>query len=159
VLRAQGKHAEAETLSRQALEGYKKELGERHPDTLASVNNLAQVLQAQGKYAEAETLNRQALEGYKKELGEQHPSTLTSVYCLAHLLHTLRRYSEAAELYQQARDGHTQQLGPHHPQTVACREHFAAMQQEAESARFIEWDSSSESTESIHDAKLREKDV
>ena len=106
-----------------------------HPDTLTSVNNLAGVVQAQGRYREAETLNRRALEGWEKKLGEDHPDTLTSVYCLAHLLHTLCQYPEAAKLYQRACDGYSQQLGSQHPRTVACRDHFAAMHQEAMQAR------------------------
>jgi hypothetical protein len=44
VLQAQGKYEEAEKLNWRALEGYKKELGVRHLHTLASVNNLAEVL-------------------------------------------------------------------------------------------------------------------
>ena len=38
-------------------------LGERHPATLNSMNNLAVLLQAQGKLEEAEPLYRAALEG------------------------------------------------------------------------------------------------
>jgi tetratricopeptide (TPR) repeat protein len=66
VLQLQGRYEEAETLNRRALEGWEKELGEDHPNTLISVNNLASVLQDQGRYEEAETLNRRALEGREK---------------------------------------------------------------------------------------------
>ena len=37
-------------------------LGEDHPDTLSSLNNLAALLKAQGNLAEAEPLFREALE-------------------------------------------------------------------------------------------------
>ena len=40
----------------------KTKLGEDHPDTLASLNNLAGLLQDQGHLAEAEPLHREALE-------------------------------------------------------------------------------------------------
>ena len=40
----------------------KAKLGEDHPDTLQSLNNLALLLQAQGRLAEAEPLHREALE-------------------------------------------------------------------------------------------------
>lgn len=36
VLRVRGKHAEADTLERRALDGREKELGEQHPDKLTS---------------------------------------------------------------------------------------------------------------------------
>jgi tetratricopeptide (TPR) repeat protein len=121
------------------------------------LTNAAWYLQVQGNYNVAEQLNQRALEGYKKELGERHPSTLTSVYCLAHLLHTLHQYTEAAELYQQACDGYAKLLGSQHPTTVACRSHFTAMHQEAESASLVEKESSSEAEESNHDARICKK--
>ena len=37
-------------------------LGEEYPDTLMSMNNLAEVLRDQGKYEAAEEMQRQALE-------------------------------------------------------------------------------------------------
>ena len=40
----------------------KAKLGDDHPDTLTSINNLAHLLQAQGHLAEAEPLYREALE-------------------------------------------------------------------------------------------------
>ena len=40
----------------------KAKLGEAHPDTLQSLNNLAALLQAQGRLAEAEPLYREALQ-------------------------------------------------------------------------------------------------
>jgi tetratricopeptide (TPR) repeat protein len=130
----QGNYSTAQAVAAKAVRAREHVLGMNNAQTLTSVTMLALVLQDQGKYKDAEKLNRRALAGYEKELGKQHPHTLTSVYCLAHLLHTLHRYAEAADLYQRACDGHTQQFGPDHPRTVACRTHFAAMQQEVESA-------------------------
>ena len=72
-LNAQGKYAEAEPLFRQALAIRRKLLGEDHPDTAQSYNNVAGNLNAQGKYAEAEPLFRQALATRRKLLGEDHP--------------------------------------------------------------------------------------
>lgn len=130
-----GSYKTAEELNRRALQGYEKELGERHPDTLTSVNNLALVLGDQGKYGEAEELNRRALEGSEKELGERHPDTLISVYNLAYLLHQQQRDKEARELYQRACSGFDQALGSKHPITTACLNNFLAMQQEVRQAR------------------------
>jgi tetratricopeptide (TPR) repeat protein len=127
-----GKYEEAEKLHRRALEGYEKELGVQHPDTLTNVSNLASVLRCQGRYSKAEKLNRRALEGREKELGVQHPSTLDSVYCLAYLLQKHKQYEEASELYQRAYHGHKQKLGSQHPITIGCLNNFSAMQQEAE---------------------------
>ena len=43
----QGRHTEAEPLYRRALDGREKVLGAEHPDTLASLNNLAILLENQ----------------------------------------------------------------------------------------------------------------
>ena len=43
------------------LSGRRETLGDTHPDTLSSMNNLANLLQAQGKLSEAEQLYRDAL--------------------------------------------------------------------------------------------------
>lgn len=56
------------------LEGLENKLGERHLNTLTSLDNLAAVLQAWSKYDDAEMLNWRALEGREKGLGE-HPLT------------------------------------------------------------------------------------
>ena len=61
-------------------------LGERHPDTAASLNNLAVLLEAQGDYAAAKPLYEQALAIHKAVLGERHPDTATSLNNLAGLL-------------------------------------------------------------------------
>jgi hypothetical protein len=43
-------------------------LGQRHHDTLLSINSLAIVLRSQGRYDEAETIRRQALQLPKEEV-------------------------------------------------------------------------------------------
>jgi hypothetical protein len=62
-------------------------LSVEHPDTLASVSNLATGLQNQGKYEAGEEMNRRALEGSEKVLGVEHPDALSSLHWLGYLLH------------------------------------------------------------------------
>ena len=50
--------AEAEPLCREALEVSRATLGDRHPYTVAFIENLAQLLEKQGKLDEAELLRR-----------------------------------------------------------------------------------------------------
>ena len=68
------------------MEARERTLGKDHPDTLVSVNNLANLLQAKGDYAGAEPLYRRVLEAQERTLGKEHPDTLTSVNNLANLL-------------------------------------------------------------------------
>ena len=63
-----------------------KTLGNRHPKTLISVNNLGRILQEKGDLAAAETLYREAVEGQRNKLGDQHPHTLTCIGNLGALL-------------------------------------------------------------------------
>jgi tetratricopeptide (TPR) repeat protein len=52
-------------------------LGELHPSTATSLNNLASLYQAQGKYEQAEPLYERALAIYTQAFGLQHPGTKT----------------------------------------------------------------------------------
>ena len=61
-LKAQGKLVEAELCLREALEGRHRVLGDDHPDTLKSINEMGYVLLDQGELAEAERYFREALE-------------------------------------------------------------------------------------------------
>ena len=72
--------------------------GPRHPDTLASMNNLAVLYQGQGRYGEAEPLLREALRLSREALGPRHPTTLASMNNLAVLYQGQGRYGEAVNL-------------------------------------------------------------
>ena len=85
-LQAQGKYNEAEPLYREALEGRRATLGNRHPNTLSSINNLGGLLYAKGNLAAAERLCREALEVRRATLGNRHPDTLNSIRNLGALL-------------------------------------------------------------------------
>ena len=66
-------------------------LGDTHPDTLTSLNNLAILYYkaglngAQGRYEKAEPLYLECLDKRKAVLGETHPDTLTTQKNLAKL--------------------------------------------------------------------------
>ena len=76
-------------------------LGKEHPDTLTSMNNLANVLSDQGKYEEAEEMHRQVLAVKETVLGKEHPDTLTSMNNLAEVLSNQGKYEEAEEMHRQ----------------------------------------------------------
>ena len=60
-------------MHRQVLELRKIVLGPEHPDTLTSMNNVAQALSKQGNYREAEQMHQQVLELDKVVSGPEHP--------------------------------------------------------------------------------------
>ena len=77
-------------------------LGEAHPDTGASYNNVAFNLNAQKRYPEAEPFFRKSLEIRIAALGEAHPDTGQSYNNVAANLHAQGRYAEAEPLFEQA---------------------------------------------------------
>jgi len=97
-LNNQGRFAEADKLYRQTLEIYRRVLGEEHPDTLGSMNDMAMVLDSQGHYAEAEKLIREALSLGRKLFGNEHRSTLESLILLVGVLNVEGKSDEARPL-------------------------------------------------------------
>ncbi|MCQ5282670.1 tetratricopeptide repeat protein, partial [Schaalia odontolytica] len=73
-----GRLEEAITLFEQVLPDRIRVLGEDHPDTLSSRNNLAYAYCVVGRLEEAITLFEQVLPDRIRVLGEDHPDTLSS---------------------------------------------------------------------------------
>jgi len=118
TLRALGLLDRALEPQRKALEIRRRELGDEHPDTLLSLNNLGSLLQAQGDLTEAEAFFRKALEVRCLTLGQEHPDTLTSLNDLGWLLHLQGKLNEAEPLLRQALEGRRRTLGDEHPETL-----------------------------------------
>jgi phosphoribosyl 1,2-cyclic phosphodiesterase len=78
-----GKFDDAERFHNFGLDIDKILLGEEHPDTLTSMNNLASTYGNQGKLREAAELQEKVLEVERMILGLEHSSTLTSMSNLA----------------------------------------------------------------------------
>ncbi|KAI4194979.1 MAG: hypothetical protein LQ350_007465 [Teloschistes chrysophthalmus] len=83
------------------LERQREALGKKDPDTLRSMNNLAEVLRSQGNYDAAEQIHRQTLALKETVLGKEHPSTLTSMNNLAEVLCSQGNYDEAEQIHRQ----------------------------------------------------------
>ena len=75
-------------------------MGDKHPDTLGSMNNLAALLDDMGKRDEVEPLNRECLAAKKETLGDKHPSTLASMKNLASLLKGMGKRDEDEPMYR-----------------------------------------------------------
>ncbi|KFY31770.1 hypothetical protein V493_00813 [Pseudogymnoascus sp. VKM F-4281 (FW-2241)] len=94
-LEKQGKFAEAEAMHRQTLQLRETMLGKFHPDTLISMNNLAESLEKQEKYAESRAIHQRMLQLRETTLGKDHPDTLTCMNNLAVSLRLEGNYAEA----------------------------------------------------------------
>jgi tetratricopeptide (TPR) repeat protein len=120
-----GRYAEAEPLYQRALAIRERELGASHPNTVTSLNNLAELYRVQGKYVEAEPLYQRALEIRERELGASHPNTATSLNNLALLYRGQGQYAEAEPLYQRALEICLRMLGEEHPTTQTIGKNYA----------------------------------
>jgi tetratricopeptide (TPR) repeat protein len=120
-----GQYAVAEASHRQALLLREEVLGLEHPDTLTSMNNLAQALDRQGKYEEAEAMNRQTLARKEKVLGREHPDTLMSMNNLATVLNRQGKYEEAEAMNRETLARKEKVLGREHPETLTSMNNLA----------------------------------
>ena len=121
-----GMSVEAETLIRRVLEIRVKTLGEDHPSSLVSLNQLADFLFSQGRIDEVEPLDRKTLEIRRRVLGAEHPDTLRSLNGLAATIFNQGRYAEAAPLFQEGLDIRRRTLGDNHPDTLMLANNLAA---------------------------------
>ena len=111
---------------RKGLEISARALGEEHPDTAASYNNVASNFNAQGRYEEAEPLFRKGLEIRARVLGEEHPDTAASYNNLASSLSAQGRYGEAEPLFRKSLEIWARALGEEHPDTAASYNNVAS---------------------------------
>ncbi len=122
-----GRFREGEQWCRLEYGGYQQLLGNEHPDTLTSMNNLALTLARQGEHAEARMLHEQTLAIRRRVLGEEHPATLTSMGNLASALCSQGDYAGARMLHEPTLAISLRVLGEEHPDTLTCMNNHAAI--------------------------------
>jgi tetratricopeptide (TPR) repeat protein len=120
-----GQYVNGIKLAEEALALSRKAFGDRAPQTLTSLNNLAALYDSQGRYGEAEPLYQGALQARREVFGPRHPGTLQSLNNLAFLYEAEGRYGEAEPLYREALQARREVLGPRHPQTLTTLNNLA----------------------------------
>jgi tetratricopeptide (TPR) repeat protein len=103
-----------------------EKIGKEHPDTLTSMNNLAQALSGQGKYAEAEVMHRETLALSEEVLEKEHPDTLGRMNNLAQALSDQGKYTEAEAMHRETLALMKKVLGKEHPDTLMSMNNLAA---------------------------------
>ncbi|UJS21207.1 MAG: toll/interleukin-1 receptor domain-containing protein [Candidatus Brocadia sp.] len=112
-----GAYRSAEMLLRRELDIRNRILGDVHPHTLRTMNNIAETLRAQGDLASAHKLNEQVLEIKRKILGDEHPDTLMTMNNLAEMLSDQGDLAVARKLEEQVLEKRRRILGDEHPDT------------------------------------------
>ena len=112
-------------LLRETIKASRIALGNTHPSTVTSINNLATMLHDAGKLEEAEALFREALQARRATVGDKDPATITSVNNLGMLLQDRSqqmqdpgRLDEAEQLLREALGARREALGGSHPETL-----------------------------------------
>jgi tetratricopeptide (TPR) repeat protein len=100
-------------------------LGADHPDTLLSMNNLAQAYQAAGKLERALPLLEETLPLMKAILGADHPDTLMSMNNLAQGYKAASKLDRALPLLEETLRLRKARLGVDHPQTLLSMNNLA----------------------------------
>ena len=120
-LRATADLSRAIQIGTSALDGFQRVLGEDHPDTLGSRNNLAGAYQSAGRLEEAIPIYQETLAARERVLGEDHPDTLSSRNNLAGAYQLAGRLEEAIPIHQEALAASERVLGEDHPNTLTFR--------------------------------------
>ncbi len=125
-----GDYPGARKLEEQVLEVMARLLGKEHPDTLSSMNNLAQMMRAQGDLAGARRLEEQVLEAMVRLLGTDHPDTLKSMNNLAQMMREQGDLVGARKLDEQVLETRAGLLGEEHPDTLKSMNNLAQVMKE-----------------------------
>jgi eukaryotic-like serine/threonine-protein kinase len=102
TLNSEGKFADVETVTGQALDIARKTPDQEFPETASIIHGLAQAKLSQSKYPEAEALARQALEMHRRLQGSQHPETGWALLSLARAFQGQQKLDEAERADREA---------------------------------------------------------
>ncbi|MCZ0209574.1 tetratricopeptide repeat protein, partial [Streptomyces sp. UMAF16] len=127
----QGQPTRAITHLHRAISDRALALGEDHPDTLASRNNLACAYESAGDLGRAIPLFEQTLADAERVLGEDHPNTLTSRSNLACAYESAGDLGRAIPLFEQTLADAERVLGEDHPNTLTSRSNLACAYESA----------------------------
>ncbi len=132
-------YKKAEQFYEQALNIYKKLLGDRNSYVAHALNNLASVYKDQFIIPKATTLYEEALEIRQEVLGKEHPDTASSLYNLGLVYCMDSKYEKAEKLFNESLIIHKKVLGENHRTTARSISGLALVYHEQE--RFTESES------------------
>ena len=93
-------------------------LGDRHPDTLRSLNNVAGCYHDLGRIDDAIAIYERIYHLQVEVLGEKHPDTLLGLDNLGQAYRDLGRLAEGIPLMERAYHARLEVLGEKHPNTI-----------------------------------------
>ena len=121
-----GDHNKALEIGIRVYNAKKEILGEKHPSTLSSLNNLANFYSDLGDYNKAIEAGIKVYNASKEILGENHPHTLSALNNLTNSYSELGDYNKAFELQNTVYNKSKEILGDKHPDTLASLTNLAS---------------------------------
>ncbi|HEV3438228.1 MAG TPA: tetratricopeptide repeat protein [Gemmata sp.] len=112
-------------LFEETLKLHKAKLGSEHPDTFASMNNLAAAYHYAGKADLAVPLFEETLKLRKANLGPEHPDTLATMYGLALAYQLAGKPELAVPLAEETLKIRKAKLGPEHSDSLNAMDNLA----------------------------------
>jgi len=100
-------------------------LGQNHPQTLATMNNLANAYRDAARYGDAVRGFEETLRLRKAALGSDHPDTLVTMNNLAWAYYSAGRLKKALPLFKETLRLQTSRLEPNHPDTLTTMNRLA----------------------------------
>lgn len=122
---SRGQNRQARPLQEYALAGLRRVLGDDHPNTLHSLNDLAAIRRDLGDLEDARELFEQALAARRRVLGEDHHDTLWSMHGLGMTLQAVGELQAARQLHEHVLTARRQVLGDDHPTTLTSMSNLA----------------------------------
>jgi eukaryotic-like serine/threonine-protein kinase len=104
---------------------FRAKLGTDHPETLKSMNDLAEIYRAAGKLDLALPLFEETLKFMKAKLGSQHRDTLTTVNNFANAYQDAGKLDLALPLYEETLKHMRATLGPQNSNTLIAMHNLA----------------------------------
>src|SRR5713101_3665159 len=120
-----GLFSRAKDLEQQSLDIRRRVLGPENPDTLASMDDLADALEECGQYVEAAKMFREEIDIERRVLGPENPQTLNAMNNLTNDLRKDGHDEEGEKLGRETLDISRRVLGPEHQQTLSTMDNLA----------------------------------
>ncbi|KAB1144419.1 tetratricopeptide repeat protein [Streptomyces luteolifulvus] len=125
-LRMRGEYDDGWSLSRRAVEHWRRTSGDTDRSVLVVVHQLANMLRRLGRYTEAEKVGRETLGRLTGAEGVRPIELIRAKDGLGGTLMALGRYTEARTLFEEAAESAAAELGDEHvPRTLTIRSNLA----------------------------------
>jgi len=126
-----GEYAKAVELLTRASNLYREDLGPNDPDTLATMDNLAQAYQSLGKLPEAIALLERVRVARVATLGAEHQDSVNSLARLGWAYQAVGKLDQAIEMFEQVRDSNLKKLGAERPDALSMLNNLGLAYQDA----------------------------